>query len=196
MRTRYAVRLWVGVCCLALASGPARAQDAAAWRKDVEDAKVAYHRKDYARSEQLLQAAMQEAMKFGSEDPRVAVTLHNQANLAAARNHPGEAEALFRKALSLLEKVRGAEHPQTALAQLGLADFLTGQGRYPEAEANYRHSLANLEKVLGPHHLIIATVLDRYGSMLRRDGRVAEAEPLEARARTIRSEQPAATDRP
>lgn len=177
--------LWVGVCCLALCSAPARAQDASAWQKYVEEAKAAYRHKDYGRCEQLLRAALQEAEKFGPDDPRVAVTLHNQANLAAVQNKAAEAEPLYRRSLALLEKVRGPDHPQTAVARLGLADFLAGRRHDDQAEPEYQHTLSSLEQTLGPAHPIVATVLERYALLLRRTGRAADADRLEARARDI-----------
>jgi tetratricopeptide (TPR) repeat protein len=189
VRNRIAGYLLGGVLCLVLSAAPAAAQDAAVWQKYVEGAKAAYQQKDYARSEQLLGAALREAAKFGPDDPRVAVTLHNQANLEAARGKAAAAEPLYRRALEILQKARGDDHPQVAMARLGLADFLTSQGRTADAEPEYRRALESLEQALGPAHPIIASVLDRYAAMLRRAGRAAEAEPLEARARAIRARQ-------
>ena len=192
MRKCVAGWLLAGACGLAL--GPARApgQDAALWQHDVEEAKVAYQQQDYSRCGQLLQKALREAEKFGADDPRVAVTLHNLGNLAATQGKTAEAEPLYRRALAILEKVRGPDHSQTAVARLGLADLLAAQGNDAEAEANYRAALRAFEKVLGPAHPIVATTLERYAALLRRAGRTAEAEQLEARARAARSRQDAA----
>jgi tetratricopeptide (TPR) repeat protein len=184
-------RLVLGVCCLTAGSAPVAAQDVAAWQKGVEAAKVAYKQRDYARCDQLLQAALQEAQKFGADDARVGVTLHNQANLAAARGQDAEAEPLYQRALAVLEKALGANHTQAALARLGLADFLTARGRYAEAEPHYQRALARLEQVVGPNHAIVATVLERYALLLRHTDRAADADKLEARARDIRARPPA-----
>jgi tetratricopeptide (TPR) repeat protein len=174
--------LLVGVCGLALGPGRAPGQDAALWQRCVEGAKAAYKQKDYARSGELLQTALREAEKFGADDPRLAITLHNLANLAATQGKTAEAEPLYRRALAILEKIRGPEHTQTAMARLGLADLLAAQGNDVEAEADYRGALRAFEKVLGPAHPIVLTTLERYAALLRRAGRTAEAEQLEARA--------------
>jgi tetratricopeptide (TPR) repeat protein len=194
MGTRIVGRLVLGLCCLA-AAAPAMAQDAAAWQKAVEQAKDAYRLHDYDRCDQLLRTALEEARKFGADDPRVGVTLHDQANLAAARGRDAEAEALYGQAVTLLEKARGPEHPQVAMARLGRADFLTARGRPAEAEPDYQRALHGLEQAVGPNHPIVATVLERYALMLRRTDRTAEAEKLEARARDIRAHQPPADSR-
>jgi tetratricopeptide (TPR) repeat protein len=195
VRNGVAVWLVVCVCGLALGAAPGRAQDAALWQQSVEAAKAAYRQKDYARSEQLLQTALAEARKFGAEDPRVAVTLHNQANLAAAQGKDREAEPLYRQALALLEKVRGPDHPQVTMVRLGLADLLAAQGNYAEAETGYQRALSGFEQTVGPNHPIVATVLERYALMLRRAGRDPDAEKVEARAREVRAHPPAAGSR-
>jgi tetratricopeptide (TPR) repeat protein len=179
--------LLAGACLLAL--GPARApgQDAALWQRCVEGAKAAYQQKDYARSGELLQEALREAEKFGADDPRLAVTLHNLANLAATQGKAAEAEPLYRRALAILEKVRGPDHSQTAVVRLGLADLLAARGNTAEAETAYRGALRAFEKVLGPGHPIVATTLERYAALLRQAGRTAEAEQMEARAREVRA---------
>jgi tetratricopeptide (TPR) repeat protein len=196
VRNRIVGQLVLGVCCVASGAAPALAQDAALWQKCVEGAKAAYRQQDYDRCEQLLGTALAEARKFGADDAHVGVTLHNQANLAAARGKDAEAEPLYRQALAILEKARGAEHAQAALARLGLADFLAARGRYTEAEPDYQRTLTSLEQALGPHHPIVATVLDRYALLLRHADRTAEAEKAEARAREIRAHQPAAGNHP
>ena len=192
MRKCVADWLLVGACGLVLGPARAPAQDAALWQQCVEGAKAACQQKDYARSGELLQKARREAEKFGADDPRLAVTLHNQANLAATQGKAAEAEPLYRRALTILEKVRGPDHSQTAVVRLGLADLLAAQGRDAEAEADYRASLRSFERVLGPGHPIVATTLERYAALLRRAGRSAEADQLEARARQVRSRQAAA----
>jgi tetratricopeptide (TPR) repeat protein len=196
VKNQIAGELLIVVCSLALGDSGVRAQDAAAWQRHVEGAKNAYQQKDYERSGELLRSALQEAEKFGGDDPRVAVTLHNLANLAALQGKSGEAEALYRRALALLEKARGGDHAQVAMARLGLADFLAGQGRYTEAEPDYRRALSSLEQSLGPTHLIVATVLERYAVLLRLTQRSTEAEQAESRARAIRTRAATAERRP
>ena len=61
-----------------------------------------------------------------------------------------------------------------------------GQGRYADAEPLFRRSLAIQEKALGPEHPNVATSLENYAAWLRGTGRTAEADNMEARARSIR----------
>ncbi len=187
MRTPAAGCLLIVFLGLALRPSAAPAQDAAAWQKYVEEAKQAHRKKDDARSERLLREALHEAEKFGPEDYRVALTLHNLANLAAAHQQYAAAEAQYRRALGILEKVRGPAHSQVGVVTLGLADLYAAQGKPVEAEGAYQRDLMIFEKALGPDHPIVGTVLERYAALLRRTNRPGEAGPLEARARAIRT---------
>ncbi len=189
MRYPSAGGLLAAVACVAVAAAAARGQDAVLWRKCAEGAKRAYQQKDYGQAEKLLKWALQEAEKFGPDDPRLAVTLHNLANLYATQDRFVEAEPLYVRALGILEKVRGPEHPEVAMAAVGLADFYTVQGKIGEAEPLYKRAIAALEKTVGPEHKLVAVGLERYALLLRRADRAGEAGPLEARAQAIRAKR-------
>ena len=63
------------------------------------------------------------------------------------------------------------------------------QGQYAKAEPLYERALAIREKALGPEHPRVATCLENCALCLRNMGRPDKAEPLEARARTIRAKR-------
>jgi tetratricopeptide (TPR) repeat protein len=189
MRNRVAGCLLTALACLALASARAAAQEETIWEQYVRAAKEAYRNRDYDGCEKLLHSALEEAEKGGPEDQRVAVTLHNLANLAAMRKRYAEAEQLDLRALALLEKTRGSEHFRVGVALLGLADLYAVQAKYTEAEPAYQRAQAIFEKTVGREHAIVATVLERYADLLRKTNRPAEAEKLEARVHEIRERQ-------
>lgn len=184
--TRWLVAL---VACLALGPAVGRAQDAAAWQRQIEEARRLYKDQGPAAAEPVLQGALQEAEKFGPEDARVAVTLHDLANLNAVAGNGDKAEEQYRRAIGILEKLRGQEHPQVALVRLGLADLYAAQTRVAQAEPLYQGCVAAFEKAGGPDHPAVATVLERYAGLLRRINRGEEADRLAERARTIRAKQ-------
>jgi tetratricopeptide (TPR) repeat protein len=181
----------VGLGCLIFCAQPAGAQAENLWEQYVRASKEAYRQGDYDGCEKLLHSALDEAEKGGAEDPRVGMTLHNLAQLAATRGRYAEAEGLYRRALAILENTQGPEHVRVGVTVLGLADLHTLQGKNDEAEAFYQRALTILEKAVGRRHAIVATVLERYASLLRKTDRQGEAEKLEVRAREIR-ERPTA----
>jgi tetratricopeptide (TPR) repeat protein len=183
--------LLMALCCLDLGSARAADPEGTVWEQYVKAAKEAYQGKDYGGCEKLLHSALEEAEKGGAEDPRVAVTLHNLANLAAARKRYPEAEQLDLRALAILEKSRGPSDVRVAVAVLGLADLYAVQAKNAEAEAAYQRALAIFERSVGREHAIVATVLERYAALLRKTNRPADAERLEARVHEIREKRAA-----
>jgi hypothetical protein len=72
--------LLAGLLCLTLWPAAASAQETR-WETLMADAVRAYQQADYAEAEKLLLAALQEAEKFGEQDPRFATSLNNLAAL-------------------------------------------------------------------------------------------------------------------
>src|SRR5262249_22474545 len=101
-----------------------------------------------------------------------------------------EAEALFKRSRTILEKALGPNDPRVALGSLiNLAVLYRDQGKYEEAEALYKRSLVILEEALGPEHPHVASTLEGYVVVLRKMKRESEAKILEARAKAIRAKQ-------
>ena len=105
-----------------------------------------------------------------------------------------EAEALIRHALAILERQLGADHLSLATVINSLRTVLwlqdVGDGNTnnaAEIESLFSRELTIREKALNPEHPDVATCLETYALMLRKMGRPREAEPLEARARAIRT---------
>jgi tetratricopeptide (TPR) repeat protein len=189
--------LLAALACLALGAAAGRAQDAAAWQRQIDEARRLYQElgpeRGPAAAEPVLQGALQEAEKFGPDNPRVAVTLHDLANLNALVGNGDKAEEQYRRAIGILEKLRGPDHPQAAMVRLGLADLYAAQRKVAQAEPLYQGCVATFEKAGGPDHPAVATVLERYAALLRDVNRGEEAERLADRARTIRARQAQAT---
>jgi tetratricopeptide (TPR) repeat protein len=192
MKTRETGRWMAVLVCLSLGTA-AHAQEVNLWQKHAEAAKKAHQQGDEAQAEKLLQLSYQEAEKFGPDDPRFAVSIHNLANWYATQGKYSQAEPLYQRAVGILEKTRGAEHPQTAMARVGLADLLQVEGRLPEAEPLYLRSVNGLEKGLGKDHTMVALALERYALLLRKTKRATTADAVEARVKEIRAKQPSAS---
>ncbi len=77
----------------------------------------------------------------------------------------GEAEPLYRRAISIGEKTLGPEHPNLATRLNNLAGLYQDQGKYAEAEPLYRRSLGIFEKVLGKGHPSTERVRANYAAL-------------------------------
>jgi tetratricopeptide (TPR) repeat protein len=94
----------------------------------------------------------------------------------------GEAEALLRHALPILERELGPEHPEVAGAWNNLAGTLAD---LDEAARAYERALRIKEQTLGPDHPALAITLNNLGVNARRRDRPAEAEAYYRRALAI-----------
>ena len=78
------------------------------------------------------------------------------------------AEALWREALSFVERVLGPDHPSTAASYNNVAYCLNAQGRSAEAEPLYRKALEISERVLGPDHPSTVQIRQNLSAFQRR----------------------------
>ncbi len=125
--------LLVGVVCLTLWGAGCTTQETR-WETLMNDAAKAYRQEDYAKAERLLLAALEEAEKFGEQDPRFATSLNNLAVLYDDRGKYDQAEPLYQRALAIWEKTLGPEHLDFATALENYAELLHKIGRDDEAE--------------------------------------------------------------
>jgi len=96
-----------------------------------------------------------------------------------------QAEELFRKVLTIRERVVGAEHPDVAESLSDVATLSSYCGNYAQAELLYQRSLAIFEKTLGPEHPTIARVLQALATHYHHRGKYAQVGPLYQRALAI-----------
>ncbi len=181
--------LLAGLVCLTLAAAAYTLVRGGHWETLNATGIEAYERGDYSEAEKQWSAALKEADEFGAEDPRLATSLNNLADLYRLQGRYAEAEPLYKRSLEILEKALGAEHPDVATSLNNLAEVYRAQGRYAEAEPLYERSLAIREKALGAGHPHVALSLENYSALLRETGRGSEAVKLETRARAIRAKR-------
>ncbi len=77
------------------------------WETNTAAGYEAYEQGDYAEAEKAWSAALQEAEKFGPEDPRLAESLGNLGVAYRDQGKYAEAEPLFKRSLSITEKALG-----------------------------------------------------------------------------------------
>ena len=86
-----------------------------------------------------------------------------------------EAEAEFRRLLSLRENVLGPEHPDTLMTRSNLANVLAKQGKF-------REEIALEEQVLGARHPDTLSSYFNFARSLARASKLREAEPFARKA--------------
>jgi serine/threonine protein kinase len=87
-----------------------------------------------------------------------------------------EAQSLYRLALAVLEKIKGATSPEIMNVTLCLADAYFSQNKLQQAEPLFFRSLELQVELLGPGHQNIAFTLEKIGEMYARQDNYPQAE--------------------
>jgi tetratricopeptide (TPR) repeat protein len=122
---------------------------------------------------------------LGPEDPDVATSLNNLAELYHALGRYAEAEPLHQRALAIRERAQGSHHPDVATSLNNLAELYRALGRYAEAELLYQRAIAIAEKALGRDHPDVASCINNLAVLYNTQGKYGQAEPLHQRALAV-----------
>ena len=117
--------------------------------------------------------------------PEVGRLLNRAGSYLFERARYGEAELLYRRALTIDERSYGSDHPNVAATLNNLAVLLWTTNRLAEAEPLMRRALAIDEKALGLDHPNVARDLNNLAQLLQNTKRLSEAEPLVQQALAI-----------
>ena len=158
-----------------------------AWFRN-ELAMLAGARGDVATQERLLRQAVdgfELALKRSQKHPELVQALgsalRNLASVRAAAGDLAEAEALFRRSLTLARAVSSPETQTRALLYLGV--FLAKHGKSSEGEALLREALRSYEQALPADHPLLLAVCVNLGELaLSVHGDAADAEVWYRRA--------------
>jgi tetratricopeptide (TPR) repeat protein len=146
---------------------------------------------EHAKAEPPIRRAVAILEKaLGPEHPEVAGNLTNLGGRLRDQGKFAEAEPILKRALTTREKILPPDHPDIVRSRLGLANLYADQKKYAEAEPLFVKCVATLEKIkaYGTGYPNLPDTLKVYADLLRKTDRPAEAEKLEARAKTLRAQ--------
>jgi CHAT domain-containing protein/tetratricopeptide (TPR) repeat protein len=124
--------------------------------------------------------------RFGVNHVSYAIALASLADVYWRQGKYAEAEALYKRAVVIREKVLGKDHSGVAdyLNNLGL--ILNDQGKYAEAEGLYNRALAIYDKAQNTRQPLVARTLSNLAGVYTHQGKYSEAEALYKRALEIK----------
>jgi len=175
----------VGIVCLTLFSAHAFGANQS-WETYMSAAKGSFQKGDYAKAENLINAALNETKKFKETDPRVIITYGNLALLYQNQKKFSEAETFYQRVLSLRKRTLPDNDPLIATDLNNLATVLSAQGRYEEAEKQLHAALSINEQAYGKEHPSVATNLSNLASIYHLERKLAQAETFYLRALEIK----------
>ncbi len=145
-----------------------------------------YQQGKYSEAIPLAERALAIRRKILNENPDVATSLNNLAQLYENQGRYSQAELLYRQALEMRKRLLGDNHLDVASSLNNLAGLYQNQGRYSQAEPLYRQALEMKKRLLGDNHPLVASSLNNLAALYRNQGRYSEAEPLYRQALEMR----------
>jgi tetratricopeptide (TPR) repeat protein len=136
----------------------------------------------------LVQAQKLEATakaQFGINHVSYAYALNLLATVYQAQEKYEEAEALYRRAMAIREKVLGDDHPVVANSLALLSSLYRLQRKFAEAEGLLRHALEIQTRTLGNSDSIVGATLIALASACLAQGKGEEADALHERGISI-----------
>jgi tetratricopeptide (TPR) repeat protein len=108
--------------------------NATSWEEHMRAGITAYRQGRYAEAERQWDAGLEQAERFGREDPRLGTNLNNLAALYQVQGKYTEAELHYKRVLRIDEKALGPEHRDVATSLENYAALLRETGRGEKAE--------------------------------------------------------------
>lgn len=133
--------------------------------------------------------AMMSAM-IGSEDQKIAQALEKSGNVALMLQDFVEANARFREAITLTERITTSQPLSAAALHSRIGGSLLNAKQYSEATTSYLKALSLAEANLSPNHPYIAERSNALAIAYTLQGDYVQAEPLFAKAIAIYERTP------
>src|SRR6185437_11924334 len=152
----------------------------ARWERHNEAGKRLLGAGEFAAAEQAFIAAVREATLLGADNERLATSLSHLGQLKTRQKEFAQAEALFRRALAIRERVLGKDHPSLIPAINNLASV--------QAEPLFRRALELNDRAFGEQNAAAAAPLNSLARLLFRRNDYAAAAPLLTRLLAIKEE--------
>jgi serine/threonine-protein kinase len=127
-----------------------------------------------------------ELTRSGPVSDRVRAEILSSAGVAHRRlEHYSQAEANYREALTIQQRLLGPDHPEVGTLLNNLGVLMNSSGRYAEGETYARQALMVREAALGPEHPYVANSMLNLAASLEGRGAMDAAAALYAPAARI-----------
>ncbi|MGH9815027.1 MAG: tetratricopeptide repeat protein [Candidatus Acidiferrales bacterium] len=151
----------------------------------IERAQRAYASGQPERAADMLRRAAADSEKSGSYAEAIAA-LEALTQIQHKQGRPADAGRSLERIHDLNLRLNGVESPETIQAYRDVRDYYSATGMQAESQAFLGREIKQREQALGPDHLSLAGMLMDLANILSEQRQFAEAEPLNARAVSIR----------
>ncbi len=143
------------------------------------------HRSQHARAEEALKRLLAIARAQGEENADAAIALAGLAFVKRKLGDEASAEALYREALRIREKVLEPNNMVTVVTLEQLAETCVARGNVGEAVTLFRRALSTREVALGPGHASVQAARSRLTELLAMTTVAADAAAATPRVRSV-----------
>ena len=158
------------------------------WESHNEEGRRLFSQGDLDAAEREFIAAIREATSLGADNVRLASSLGSLGQIKYRQKDLEQAEALFRRALAIRERVLGADHFSLVQAVNNLATLHYSRGELDQAAAYFARALEICDKNLGEKHPDVAVTLNNLARLHFRRNDFVAAAPLLMRLLAIKQE--------
>lgn len=165
------------------------------WENCEAEGNIPVEQEQCAKAENLIHAAIAQAERIGSLNPRLAGSLNELGILYAKQHKYTKAEPMFQRALGVCVAVLGSDHPDAAVILKNIGILKASQRQYAEADLLLKQSLLLTKRVLGQEHPFVAVTMRTIAVIQAIQGHYGDAErfirrSLEISEKTLASEHP------
>ncbi len=147
----------------------------AGWQFHIDLAEGAFYLGYIDQAAWVTQKAVQQAEEFGTEDPRLPMTLNRLGVLYYYLGKYRAAEPVFERAVALFEAAGPSRAGECGDVLYNLGGLYKSQGKYPEAETLFARCLELWTETRGEEHPDLALAFQNLGEMCMHQGRGPEA---------------------
>jgi len=156
------------------------------WKTYTDVGCTAYSEGNYAVAQKMFEEALKEVEQSDDNDARLGSSLRNLALVYHMQGDYKKAEPLFKKSLTICEKLLGRHHAHVAHNLDNLAELYFLEGKYQKAKLFYKRALSVLEILSGDSDVNLVPRLTRLAWIHCTLGRNEEALTYFKRAQTIK----------
>lgn len=170
-----------------LLASPATAVES--WRQLYKAAETARDSGQLPVSEDLYRQALAGCEKSSDSAQEKSKCLNALAAVLCLENKTEEAQALYKRSLSILESANGSSSPVLVQTMLDLGSIYEAEGNHPQAMVLYKRVLGIDQASFGPYHLETGKTLHKIGKVSHNSGKLMDAEPYYKKAMSIFEKQ-------
>lgn len=165
------------------------------WESCEAEGNMSVEQGQSAEAENFIHAAIDQADRIGSLNPRLAGNLNELGILYAKQHKYAQAEPLFQRALGVCVAVLGSDHPDVAVILKNIGILKASQSQYAEADLLLKQSLLLTKRVLGLEHPFVVATMRTIAVFQTIRGHYGDAErfirrSLEISEKTLGSKHP------